>query len=85
MSWSWSGIGKPSKVKQAVGQYGETLTGMSKDEFDAVRPALDAVLDANTDDHAVSLSASGHGWKEGDVLKHSTCQIDLRNVGQLIE
>lgn len=85
MSWSWNGIGKPSKVKAALAKFGDGLTDMSKEEFDGVRPGIDALLDANTEDHAISLSASGHGWRQDGVLQHSTCQIDLKNVGTLIE
>lgn len=45
MSFSVSFFGKPDAVKRALARESERLTGVSKEEFDAVRPAIETVID----------------------------------------
>lgn len=84
MSWSWAGAGKPSALKRALSTYGAVLTGASREEFDQARPALDTLLDANTDDRAVVVEANGHAYTD-DGGRHATCAVSVRPIGLLAE
>jgi len=61
MSWSISVIGVPEKVNAKLDEYSATLNGASKEEFDAAKPHLQALIAENVGSSVVvELSASGH-------------------------
>ena len=60
MSFSITVIGKPEAIKQRLFAHSTELSGQSKEEFDAVRPALETVLDQNVGNGVVRLEANGH-------------------------
>jgi hypothetical protein len=88
MSWSNSWMGKPSAIKAAIGRYAATLTGMSKDEFEAARPALETLLGQNSNiekEPIVSLEANGHAYEKDGVRQYSACNVTLKTIGTLVE
>ena len=88
MSWSNSWIGKPSAIKAAIGRYSDTLTGLSKEEFDAARPHLEGLLDQNTNkdkEPIVHLDANGHAYVKDGERQYSACSVTLKTIGTLVE
>jgi hypothetical protein len=86
MSWSISVIGKPEAVKRALARQSETLTGQSKEEFDAVKPALDTILDQNVENGLIQLNANGHASFSDGKKTFSNCSVEVKALaGQLAE
>lgn len=88
MSWSNSWMGKPSAIKAAIGRYAATLTGLSKEEFDAARPALETLLDQNSNiekEPIVALEANGHAYVKDGARQYSACSVTLKQIGILVE
>jgi hypothetical protein len=88
MSWSNSWIGKPAAIKAGLARYGKTLTEASQREFEAVRPALETLLDQNGNkegDPVLHLDASGHGYTVNGERQYSQCSVSLRTLGLLTE
>lgn len=83
MSWSNRWIGRPSVVSQAIDRYSEVLSGNSKEEFDAVRPALKQAVEANSDEAVIELDANGHAYTSGE-RRVAAFQMHLRNIGTLL-
>jgi len=77
MSWSFSAIGTPEKIVEALETESGRLTGESKVEFDAAKPHLAALLRENRSEGAtpvvLNLSASGHGSGE----KYRNCSVKI--------
>lgn len=88
MSFAISVIGSPTAIKQAMRKYSDGLTGASKDEFDAILPALGSLVDQHVGDHAaVWLNASGHATIEQStgVRLYGTGEVGVRPLsGQLV-
>jgi hypothetical protein len=85
MSFSISVIGKPDAVKRKLAEHSANLSGQSKSEFDAVRPALETVLDQNVSNGAVMLSASGHATFQDGVKTYGNCIVEVKVLGQIAE
>lgn len=84
MSWSLVWVGTPDKIVEALDKESDRLTGMSKDEFDKVKPALVTLVQSNFDKTvtpALELSANGHAYTENGEPKYSTCNVSLKNLG----
>jgi hypothetical protein len=69
--WSVSLIGKPSNVCDALDLYGAGLVGRDREDFDAVKPHLQALVRGNSPEKGanryeliIHLKASGHGDSE---------------------
>ena len=87
MSWSNSWIGTRTGIKNAIVKFSDQLSGMSKEEFDAAKPHLEALLDQNNSsdgDPVMILHASGHGYKSNDK-SYNNVTVDLKSVGKLCE
>lgn len=83
MSWSVSLVGSVEGIKVSLDAQGERLTGSSREEFDAAKPALVSLLDLNSNvGAAYHLDANGHAYMDGD-RKVSSCAVSLRCVGVL--
>ena len=84
MSWSFNGTGKPAAIKGALDKYGERLSGMSKEEFDAAKPHLAALVDQNTvpndTGEMLTLNASGHATKTDGVITYSNCSVKIERT-----
>lgn len=84
MSWSLLWVGTPEKIIEALDKESNRLTGMSKDEFDKVKPALVTLVESNFDKTitpALKLSANGHAYTENGEPKYSVCNVVLENSG----
>jgi len=78
MSWSVSLIGTPEGVSKALDEYGSTLSGQSKDEFEKAEPALNQLLSLVVgENNYVSLRASGHATITDGVTTYSTVSVAL--------
>lgn len=89
MSFSVSYVGKPEAVKRKLLEYSGQLSGHSKDEFDAILPALETLLAQHVGyDHAIQLDAMGHATfehKPGGQKTHGTCSVSLKTLGVIAE
>lgn len=85
MSFSVSFVGKPDAIKRKLAAESERLTGQSKAEFDAVRPALETILDQNVGDGVVQLNANGHASFTNDIKNYGNCNVEIRMLGKLAE
>lgn len=86
MSFSVTYVGKPEAIKRALAQTSERLSGQSKNEFDAVKPALETILDQQVGNGAVKLAAHGHASFDGDGQKtYGSCGVEVTPIGILAE
>lgn len=60
MSFSISTRGTPEAVKAAIQAESDRLTEQSKAEFDAIKPALETLVDQQVGNGLVDLQANGH-------------------------
>lgn len=89
MSFSVSFIGKPDAIKNALAKESDRLTGQSKEEFDAVKPAIETILDQNMnlggDPSAFHVEANGHANFTDGVKQYGNCSVKVSRVGILVE
>jgi hypothetical protein len=85
MSFSVSFIGKPEAIKRKLDETSSSLTGQSKEEFDALKPALETILDQQVDNGVIHLSANGHASFTGGVKTYGNCGVEVRTIGTLAE
>ena len=97
MSFSVSFIGKPDAIKRKLEAESARLTDQSKAEFDAIKPALEAVLDQNVGNGVLQLNANGHAsftQREIDgsappafevVKTYGSCSVEVKTLGQIAE
>lgn len=90
MSRSVSASGTPDEVVAAIEKYGKTFTApsLSKDEFEAARPHLIALVKENhVSDEGIKsgwssihpeLSAYGSGSTRGDVELSRECSVSIK-------
>ena len=66
MSWSINMIGTPEKLVEALKKHSETISGRSKEEFDAALPHMIALIEENKGGYAKNaLEISGSRQKQG--------------------
>ncbi len=85
MSFSVQFIGKPEAIKRKLNEESARLQDQSKEEFDAIKPALDAILDQQVGNGAISLSANGHASFSGGAKLYGNCNVEIKSLGQLVE
>lgn len=85
MSFSITLVGKPEAIKRKLAEESGRLTDQSKVEFDAVRPALETLLDQQVGHGAVHLSANGHASFRDGVKTSGQCTVELKTLGQIAE
>lgn len=85
MSFSVSFIGKPEAIMRKLGEESERLTGQSKTEFDALKPALETILDQQVGNGVISLNANGHASFSHGAKTFGTCSVEVKTLGQLVE
>lgn len=90
MSFSVSFIGKPEAIKRKLVEESERLTGPSKEEFDAVKPALETILDQQVNNGVIHLTANGYatfnkidGYPPDKT--YGSCSVEVKTLGQLAE
>ena len=84
MSFSVSFVGKPEAIKLKLVEESERLTSQSKEEFDAVKPALEIILDQQVGDNVVSLNAYGHASFSNGIKTFGACSVDIKQLGKLV-
>ncbi|MEP6743424.1 MAG: hypothetical protein ABJB61_13075 [bacterium] len=85
MSFSVIFIGKPEAIKRKLAEESNRLTGQSKDEFNALRPALETILDQQFGNGAISLNAYGHASFTDGEKTFGNCGVEVKPLGQLVE
>jgi len=85
VSFSVSFIGKPDAIKRKLDEESARLTSQSKAEFDAIKPALETILDQQVGNGAVSVSANGHAVFKDGVKTSGQCNVDVKMLGQIAE
>jgi hypothetical protein len=85
MSFSITVIGKPDAIKRKLAEESARLTAQSKIEFDAVKPALETILDQQVGNTAVLLNANGHASFTDGVKTSGQCTVEVKTLGQLAE
>lgn len=85
MSYSVQFVGKPEAIKRKLDEPSQILTGQSKEEFDAAKPAIETLLDQNVGNGVVQLYANGHASFENGVKTFGQCTVEIKTLGQLAE
>jgi hypothetical protein len=86
MSFSVSYVGKPDAIKRKLAEDSDRLTDQSKVEFDAVKPALETILDQQVGNGLIHLSASGHATFTNGVKTYGNCNVDVKPLyGVLVD
>lgn len=86
MSFSITRIGKPDAIKRALSEESARLSGQSKEEFDAVVPALETILDQQVGNGVIHLSANGHATFNDGKKTYGTVNVEVKPLGgQLAE
>jgi hypothetical protein len=85
MSWSVQYFGEAAKVALALATANEGLTGPSKDEWEAAKPHLIALVAANFAEESrnapvLKLSASGSGSSVGGKPVSGSCSVSLEAI-----
>lgn len=79
MSWSINFIGKPEKISEALKAHSDTITGPSKEEYDAALPHIDAIVNQNYGStYSVVLKVDANGSGHGD---YRSCNISITSLG----
>lgn len=77
MSYSITVKGTPEEIKAKLTEQSATLTDQSKQEFDAVKPALDLILDQQQGNGLVLLEAYGHASFVEGQRTFSNCRVNV--------
>lgn len=84
MSWSFSAIGKPAKVAEAIQARSAELSGQSRIEFDDAKPHLAALVKQNFavegmghSEPLVKIEASGSGSAVDSMQRQRSCTVKL--------
>jgi len=89
MSFSITVVGKVAAIKRKLDAESARLTGQSKTEFDAVKPAIEIILDQNVSpmsDDALRVDANGHASFDAAGTKtQGSCQVTIARLGQMAE
>lgn len=82
VSYSVTFKGTPEEIKAKLAEESARLTDQSKQEFDAVRPALDLILDQNQGNGLVLLEANGHATFSDGQRTYSTGSASVKGNQQ---
>ena len=89
MSFSVSFVGRPDAIKRELENESQRLTGASKEEFDAIRPALEAVIDQNVaasgPSPALHVEANGHASFVDGIKTFGQCSVGVKRLGSIAE
>jgi hypothetical protein len=80
MSWSIYTKGTPEEVVEALEKQSQSLSDVSKEEYDSALPHLIALVKENIGG-SINLSAYGHGVKNTDgTFQDKNCQVDIKRM-----
>ena len=85
MSFYTSLLGKPESLKAKLCDYSTGLGGQSKEEFDAVLPAIETIIDQNVGNVALRVTAAGHAQLVDGKKVQGNCNITVENLGFLVD
>jgi hypothetical protein len=77
MSYSVTFKGTPEEIKAKLAETSASLTDQSKVEFDAVKPALETILDQEQGNGLVLLEAYGHASFTDGQRTSSNCRVNI--------
>lgn len=63
--------------------HSETLTGVSKEEYDTALPHIEGLVDLNYNEAyaaVLKVDANGHAYKDGNN-NYSNCNVSITNPG----
>lgn len=85
MSFSVSYIGTVRGLKAQLAKHSNELYDQSKAEFDAVLPAMNAILEQNVSSSPVvlQLEASGHASFDKGEKVYGSCSVNVRPLGYM--
>ncbi len=84
MSFGVSFIGNPEAIKRKLDETSASLTGQSKEEFDAVKPALDTLLDQQVGNGVIQLNANGHASFTDGAKTYGNCTVEVKPLGGVL-
>jgi len=92
MSWSFSYMGKVSKVVDAVENFASKQTGNSKTEFDAIKEGIKSLVKANFNNQAhnpseamVEVSGNGYGSFNSEGMQtDGSCTLTVKRLNSLL-
>lgn len=84
MSFSFCYIGRPDAVKRKLDDFCELLKGDSKVEFEAVKPAINTIIDQNVNDGIINVRAFGHASFTNGVKTFGTCTVEVKQLEGLL-
>jgi hypothetical protein len=88
MSWSFNAIGQPANLKKALDAQSEGLTGDPKEEFDAAKPHLAALIDMNVSPlegfPVIHVQASGHATRVNGLVNMGTCTVVIASMNSKV-
>ena len=90
MSFSVSFTGKPEAIKRKLDEVSAGLSGLNKEEFDAIKPALQTILDQEIANGLIRLDASGHSTfgtelgVTGRVKQYGNCSVSVSPLGAVL-
>jgi hypothetical protein len=85
MSFSINRIGTPDAIKRSLDKLSGELTGLNKQEFDAIKPALETILDQQVANGVIHLDAGGHSSFSANGAKtFGTCSVTIKAPGALL-
>jgi len=85
MSFSINRIGTPDAIKRSLDKESGNLTGQSKQEFDAIKPAIETILDQQVANGAIQLDANGHAnFNDKGEKTYGNCNVTIQVLGALL-
>ncbi len=86
MSWSFYAVGTRDALSREIDRQCEGYHGLSREEFDAVRPHLKGLLEHTRADTAVQIDASGHGTRrEDNTIVPENLSVTIRQLGSILQ
>jgi len=78
MSFSVTVKGTPADVKAKLLEESGRLTDQSKEEFDAILPAMNTILDQQVGVTSVTLEANGHASFAAGEKTYGQAQVSIK-------
>jgi hypothetical protein len=78
MSFSVTVTGTVEEIKAKLQEECSKLTAQSLSEFEAVKPALETILDQNVGQQRLSLEANGHAAFDGNTKTSGQCSVSIK-------
>lgn len=83
MSWSINFIGSPENIIRALKEKSEQLSGLSKEEYDAALPHMEALVNQNYSKNELmylKIDANGSGFEN----QYRGCNISITQLSGVL-